>query len=109
MALQQMALQVLLAEDEALVALALAEFLAMEGHRVTVAHDGLEALEAARDLSRLDLLITDLQMPCLGGESLIRALWAERPGLPVTWSPARHRPAGQTRCGVPLATEGCCS
>src|SRR5690348_11841451 len=80
---RRMALQVLLAEDEALVAMALADFVEMQGHRVTVASDGLDALEAARDLGGLDLLITDLQMPNLGGEGLIRALWAERPGLPV--------------------------
>ena len=76
-------LRVLLAEDEALVALALADCLEAEGHEVTVARDGAEALAVSRDLGRLDLLVTDLRMPRLGGEDLIRALWAERPGLPV--------------------------
>ena len=77
------ALRVLLAEDEALVAMALADCLEAEGHEVTVASDGAEALAMARGLGRLDLLVTDLCMPHLGGEDLIRALWAERPGLPV--------------------------
>ena len=64
--------------------MALADCLEAEGHAVTVARDGMEALAAARALGgRLDLLITDLCMPRLGGEALIRALWAERPGLPV--------------------------
>src|SRR5919107_1109138 len=31
----------------------------------------------------LDVLVTDLNMPRMGGEDLIRALRAERPGLPV--------------------------
>jgi CheY-like chemotaxis protein len=77
------ALRVLLAEDEALVAMVLADCLEAEGHEVTVARDGAEALCMSRGLDGLDLLVTDLCMPTLGGEGLIRALWAERPGLPV--------------------------
>ncbi|MDO9714269.1 response regulator [Paracraurococcus lichenis] len=78
-----MTLQILLAEDEALVAMALADCLEADGHTVTMASDGRKALAAAQYISVLDLLITDLRMPDLGGEELIRALWAERPGLPV--------------------------
>jgi CheY-like chemotaxis protein len=77
------ALQIVLAEDEALVAMVLADSLAAEGHSVIVASDGKKALEAAQHLATLDLLITDLRMPNLSGKGLIRALWAERPGLPV--------------------------
>ena len=62
-----MAMRVLLAEDEALVAMALADCLEAEGHEITVAGDGAEALATARDLGRLDLLVTDLRMPRLGG------------------------------------------
>ena len=51
--------------------------------RVLLAADGAEALAMARRLDTLTLLVTDLRMPRLGGEGLIRALWAERPGLPV--------------------------
>jgi CheY-like chemotaxis protein len=76
--------RVLLAEDEALIALSLADLLEAEGHDVTVAPDGADALDAARRLGgALDVLVTDLNMPRLGGEALIRALRAERPGLPV--------------------------
>ena len=78
-----MAMHIVLAEDEALVAMALADCLEAAGHQVVVAGDGAKALEAARHLATLDLLITDLRMPAHGGEELIRALWAERPGLPV--------------------------
>jgi CheY-like chemotaxis protein len=55
-----MVLHVLIAEDEALVALSLADLLEAEGHDVT-----------------------DLNMPGLTGEDLIRAMSAERPSLPV--------------------------
>src|SRR3712207_3348053 len=76
--------RVLLAEDEALIALSLADLLEAEGHEVVLAPDGAEALEAARRLGdALGVLVTDLNMPRMGGEDLIRALRAERPGLPV--------------------------
>jgi CheY-like chemotaxis protein len=79
-----MPLRVLVAEDEALVALSLADLLEAEGYAVTVAPDGLKALEAARLLGDdLAVLVTDLNMPAMGGEDLIRALRAGRPGLPV--------------------------
>ena len=79
-----MGVRVLLAEDEALIALSLADLLEAEGHDVVVAPDGAEALDAARRLGdALGALVTDLNMPRMGGEDLIRALRAERPGLPV--------------------------
>ena len=79
-----MGTRVLLAEDEALIALSLADLLEAEGHEVVLAPDGADALDAARRLGdALDVLVTDLNMPRMGGEDLIRELRAERPGLPV--------------------------
>jgi CheY-like chemotaxis protein len=79
-----MVLHVLIAEDEALVALSLADLLEAEGHDVHLAFDGSAALETARKLGAdLDVLVTDLNMPGLTGEDLIRAMSAERPSLPV--------------------------
>lgn len=79
-----MGTRVLLAEDEALIALSLADLLEAEGHEVAVAPDGADALDAARRLGdALGVLVTDLNMPRVGGEELIRALRAERPRLPV--------------------------
>jgi CheY-like chemotaxis protein len=79
-----MGVRVLVAEDEALIALSLADLLEAEGHEVVLAPDGADALDAALRLGdALDVLVTDLNMPRLGGEDLIRELRAERPGLPV--------------------------
>jgi CheY-like chemotaxis protein len=46
--------------------------------------DGQAALEAAlADIDGFDILLTDLRMPRLDGTSLLLALRARRPGLPV--------------------------
>jgi len=79
-----MAIRVLVAEDEALIALSHADLLEAEGFEVDLAADGEAALDAARRLGAgLGVLMTDLNMPRMGGEDLIRALRADRPGLPV--------------------------
>jgi len=75
-------ISVLLVEDELLAAKALEECLADAGFTVTLAADGLAALEAAR-LGAFDILLTDLRMPRLDGTQLIRRLRADRPALPV--------------------------
>ncbi len=76
-----MRLRVVVAEDEALIALSLADLLEAEGHDVALAPDGADAPRGMGDA--LDVLVTVLNMPRMGGEDLIRELRAERPGLPV--------------------------
>jgi CheY-like chemotaxis protein len=77
-------LRVLVAEDEALIALSLADLLEAEGCEVHLAMDGAAAMATALSLGcTLDLLITDLNMPGMTGEDLIRCLRFERPLLPV--------------------------
>jgi CheY-like chemotaxis protein len=53
-----------------------------EGYDVILAADGDEAIERARD-TRVDLLVTDLTMPGIGGRELAERLRAERPELKV--------------------------
>lgn len=73
---------VLLAEDEDLVAMVVAEVLESKGFRVTVTHNGLAAAEAeAADPA--DLLITDMRMPVMDGAALIRILRQRHPDLPI--------------------------
>ncbi|UKJ74461.1 response regulator [Azospirillum brasilense] len=76
---------VLLAEDEDLVAMVVADFLESEGFRVTVTHNGLTAIEADA-IDPADLLLTDMRMPVMGGEALIRLIRQRRPDLPVVVS-----------------------
>lgn len=75
-------LRVLLAEDELLAALVVAEALTEMGHQVVHAADGAAALDLAA-AQPFDVLVTDLAMPRLPGAELIRRLRAGRPDLPV--------------------------
>jgi PAS domain S-box-containing protein len=75
-------LQVLLIEDNADVAAAMAELLASQGHQVEVAPDGRSGTARARDL-RPDVVVCDLGLPDQDGCEVARALRAE-PGLAAT-------------------------
>ncbi|WP_246472353.1 response regulator [Azospirillum tabaci] len=75
-------LHVLVAEDEALAAMALEDFLSRKGFRVTLAQDGQEGLERY-SADPADLVITDLRMPRMDGRALIRELRIRAAGLPI--------------------------
>jgi CheY-like chemotaxis protein len=75
---------VLLVEDDALVARAVARMLERLGHEVTTCTDGAEALARFRgDPTRFDVVLTDETLPGLRGDQLALALLALRPALPV--------------------------
>ena len=91
-----MGMLVLVAEDEALIALSLADLLEAEGHEAVFAADGVDALAAAGRLGdAIGVLVTDLNMPRMGGEDLIRALRADRPDLPVVVVTGSAPPSGE--------------
>ena len=73
---------VLVVEDEEVIRGLVDQVLRGEGYEVILAADGDEALERARD-ARIDLLVTDLTMPGIGGRELAERLRADRPGLKV--------------------------
>ncbi len=60
------ALNILLAEDNPVNQLLAQRVLENAGHRVTVAEDGAQTVEAVRR-ERFDLVLMDVQMPVLGG------------------------------------------
>ena len=75
---------ILLAEDEPAVRMMVREALVRGGFRVLEAEDGEEALAVSRGHDGMvDLLLTDVVMPNLGGKELAVSLLAERPGVRV--------------------------
>ena len=66
----------LIADDHAVVAQALAEMLARAYDVVAIVNDGVEVVEAARRL-RPDVIVSDLSMPGLSGLDALRRLKAE--------------------------------
>jgi len=70
--------RVVIAEDEALIRMDLAEMLGEEGYEVVgQAGDGQKAIELAREL-RPDLVILDVKMPVLDGIAAAEAIASER-------------------------------
>lgn len=75
---------VLLAEDEPTVRLMMKRVLERAGFQVMQASNGEEALAMARAHgSEIDILVTDVIMPGMGGGELSRVLRRERPGIRV--------------------------
>lgn len=75
---------ILLAEDEPSLRMLVQEVLGRAGYRVLAAEDGEEALAVSRNHGgTVDLLVTDIVMPNLGGRELAVRLLEERPGVRV--------------------------
>jgi PAS domain S-box-containing protein len=74
---------VLLVEDDAAIRRMIAEALVSAGFSVLEAPNGVEALRLAVDVRRIDLLLTDVVMPAMGGIELAERLRRERPFLRV--------------------------
>jgi two-component system cell cycle sensor histidine kinase/response regulator CckA len=75
---------ILLVEDEGGVRTFARRVLEELGYTVLEASDGVEATEhAATHTGRIDLLVTDVVMPRMGGPEVAERLRAARPGLPI--------------------------
>jgi two-component system cell cycle sensor histidine kinase/response regulator CckA len=77
---------ILLAEDESALRHLAERILVGGGYRVLAARNGVDALARARSWGGpIDLLLSDVVMPEMGGGELWRTLTKERPGLPVVF------------------------
>jgi DNA-binding response OmpR family regulator len=101
-------MRLLVAEDDKALGIFLSRGLESDGHRVRVAQDGAEAVEAFRhDLP--DLTILDLNLPIKDGEQVIQEIRAIDTDLPVMVLTARqevdmhigHSRDGRHRSGKP--------
>jgi CheY-like chemotaxis protein len=74
---------VLVVEDDPQVRTIAQRALADAGFNVLEARDGYHALALVEQQKHIDVVLTDLAMPELGGRELAQRLAAIRPGLPV--------------------------
>jgi len=74
---------VLVIEDEAVVRLLIVEVLLDLGYRALEAAEGPEGLAVLQSAERIDLLVTDIGLPGLGGRQVADAARAARPDLKI--------------------------
>jgi PAS domain S-box-containing protein len=72
--------RILVVEDELEIAQMIAEVLGRDGHQITLAGSGREALERLAG-GEVDLILSDLRMPGLDGPGLYRELSARSPAM----------------------------
>jgi DNA-binding NtrC family response regulator len=75
--------RVLVAEDDAALRELLVELLTESGYDVVASPNGADALARLRGATPPEVVLTDLMMPGLGGEAVLRAVGDAHPGLPV--------------------------
>ncbi len=76
---------ILLVEDDDAVRPLLRRYLERDGYRVVDAANGADAVEIARRESAIDLLVTDVVMPEVGGRRLAAAIAEEHPSVQVLY------------------------
>jgi CheY-like chemotaxis protein len=73
---------ILVAEDDVVVRNLINTVLTRSGYLVLLACDGVEAIQISRrHAGPIDLLLSDVTMPRLGGLDLVRLMREDRPGL----------------------------
>jgi PAS domain S-box-containing protein len=87
---------ILLVEDEDQIREIASRALRAQGYTVIVAANGEEAIAFARDRAAdIDLVVTDIVLPLVGGREVATRIRRERPGMPVIYM------SGYTRGVIP--------
>jgi CheY-like chemotaxis protein len=77
---------ILIVEDEPMILQLVSSALEKRGYRILTANDGIEALEVATSArTKVDLLVTDVVMPRLGGRDLVNRLLQHHPQVKVLY------------------------
>jgi CheY-like chemotaxis protein len=79
---------ILLVDDEAAVRGCLRRFLELAGYAVLEAEQGRAALDVLARHPDVELVVTDLSMPVMGGHALAAAIARSRPDLPIVFMSA---------------------
>jgi two-component system, cell cycle sensor histidine kinase and response regulator CckA len=84
--------RILVVDDEEAIRAVVGRMLQGEGYEVLRARDGLEALRELQEIGgAVDLVITDLVMPAMGGRVLADELARRYPALPIVWMSGHPR------------------
>ena len=76
--------RILIAEDEEALRSFIARALIQDGHTVTTANDGAEALDVlTRERGAFELLLTDIRMPVMDGIALALAAARDHPEVTI--------------------------
>jgi two-component system cell cycle response regulator CpdR len=76
--------RILIAEDEEGLRSLVARALSQDGHAVTTANDGAEALDLlTRERGAFELLLTDIRMPIMDGIALALAAARDHPNVAI--------------------------
>lgn len=76
--------RILIAEDEEGIRSLVARALSQDGHAVTTANDGAEALDLlTRERGAFELLLTDIRMPIMDGIALALAAARDHPNVAI--------------------------
>lgn len=91
-------LEILVVDDEQLLCETVTWMLAEEGHRIVALHAAEDAL-ARLQVEQFDVVLTDLRLPGMDGEALIRTMeerWPELAGRAILTSGVLHTPRSDT-------------
>jgi CheY-like chemotaxis protein len=86
--------KILLVEDQDLVRAALRMMLELDGHHVTEASNGAEALNSFT-IGEFDLIITDFEMPKMKGNELAASIKRLAPSQPILMITASEKARGE--------------
>src|SRR5262245_35461832 len=76
--------RILIAEDEEGIRSLVARALSQDGHAVTTANDGAEALDVlTREQGEFELLLTDIRLPIMDGIALALAAARDHPNVAI--------------------------
>jgi CheY-like chemotaxis protein len=74
---------ILVIEDEAMLREITEDMLTASGYRVICAPDGPEAIDRFEKNGSIDLVLSDLGLPGMSGEEVVKRLLAIRPGTKI--------------------------
>jgi len=75
--------KILVVDDEEDILFLYREELTEAGYQVFTANNGMNALTVLDEQGTVDLVVTDIKMPEIGGLGLVPYLRSRRPGIPV--------------------------